>query len=259
MRWLWLLNRQSHSFLCNKCIRVAYVYRHNLFSLTHTTLLLLVITSPQRVCFCQRTRTFPPVSTDWRQIGGCAVGTAATSDGFISGSTADTAGMLIKGRVGSQMSPLVWKPQSTTVQKYKAMRKRVRARDQSAACYEQASQRGPKLSATFFCSVFHHWCSTEQREKETVSAQRVSPGAPDLRAFITVICSKRQFPSQHKSCAGDTCFVCLSIRLCVEEDFETRSAFSCFSKARKYRKYSNFTPGWRAFISGLEIPADSWH
>lgn len=165
MRWLWLLNRQSHSFLCNKYIRVAYVYRHNLFSLTHTTLLLLVITSPQRVCFCQRTRTFPPVSTDWRQIGGCAVGTAATSDGFISGSTADTAGMLIKGRVGSQMSPLVWKPQSTTVQKYKAMRKRVRARDQSAACYAQASQRGPKLWATFFCSVFKHSCSTEQREK----------------------------------------------------------------------------------------------
>lgn len=49
------------------------------------------------VSFCPRTRTFPPITTDWRQIGGWAAGTAGASDSFISGSRADTAGMLIRG------------------------------------------------------------------------------------------------------------------------------------------------------------------
>lgn len=235
------------------------MYRHNLFSLTHTTLLLLVITSSQKVCFCQGTRTFPPVSTDWWQIGGCAVGSAATSDGFISGSTADTAGMLIKGRLGHRCR--LW-CENHKAPRYKNIEP---CGNESVQGFSRPLVTHRPLSADrnfgqlSFAASFNIHAPQSREKNETVSAQRVSPGAPDLRAFITVICSKRQFPSQHKSCAGDTCFACLSIRLCVVEDFETRSAFSCFSKVRKYRKYSNFTPGSRAFISGLEIPADSWH
>lgn len=163
MRWLWLLNRQSYSFLCNKCIRVAYVYRHNLFSLTHTTLLLLVITSPQKVCFCQGTRTFPPVSTDWWQIGGCAVGSAATSDSFISGSTADTAGMLIKGRLGHRCR--LW-CENHKAPRYKNIEpcgnESVQGFSRPLVTHKPLSA---ELWATFFCSVFQHSCSTEQREK----------------------------------------------------------------------------------------------
>lgn len=80
---------------------------------------------------------------------------------------------------------------------------------QSAACYAQASQRGPKLWVTFFAASFNiHAPQNEEEETEAVSAQRESPGAPDLRAFVAVICSKLRFSSQHKSCAGDICFVC---------------------------------------------------
>lgn len=215
--------------------------------LPHSALSWLVLASCHansstisKVSFCPRMKTFRPITADWRLIGGWVVGATGTSHSFISGSTADTAGTLIRGKVGSQMSPLVRQPQSTRVQKYKGERKRVRAIGSVGCLLRTSVSARAETLGKFLCSLFQHSCSTEWGEEGDSFCSVGVSWWSRLKSLHRCYLFQVAIFMQHKSCVEEIWLVRVRIRQWVQEDFETRSTFSS-TEILKIRPYTTAT------------------